>query len=154
MPFPHLPLEPPHGCRSLIHSLLGRGRSYTSRLRSYQLPQAFHQAWYDETYLNWERQMEIQKIYILPGQYVRFGFGAEIPQYWNKCKLGFFFFGDLSTQMPWNLSLTSILGRRSIQAWAHWKNPLLWKALIFGSSVGSKTEKPQNWILLRQKDVP
>ena len=30
----------------------------------------------------------------------------------------------------------------------------MWKALIFGSSVGSKTENAQNQILLRQKDVP
>ena len=59
---PHLPLElePPHGCRSLIHSLPGPGN--TSRIGSYQLPQAFHQAWYDETSLNGEPEMEIQNI--------------------------------------------------------------------------------------------
>ena len=66
---------------------------------------------------------------------------AEILQYSIRSKLGFSFFVLLSTQMPWNLSLTSILGRRSIQAWAHWKIPLLWKALISSSSVGSKTRK-------------
>ena len=56
--------------------------------------------------------------------------------------------------MPWNLFLTSILGRRSIHAWDHWKIPFLWKVLIFDSSDRSKTEKPLNWILLRQKDAP
>ena len=30
----------------------------------------------------------------------------------------------------------------------------MWKALIFGSSVGSKTENTQNQILLRQKNAP
>ena len=35
--------------------------------------------------------MEIQNIYILPGQDVGFGFGAEILQCWIKSKLGFFF---------------------------------------------------------------
>ena len=39
-------------------------------------------------------------------------------------------------------------------ALAHSKIPLLWKTLISGSSVGSKTEKAQNQILLRQKDAP
>ena len=30
----------------------------------------------------------------------------------------------------------------------------MWKALISGRSVWSKTEIAQNWILLRQKDAP
>ena len=41
-----------------------------------------------------------------------------------------------------------------MQSWAHSKIPLLWKSLIYGSSVGSKTKNSQNRILLRQKDAP
>ena len=46
-----------------------------------------------------------------------------------------------------------IFRRSSIQAWAHSKIPLLWKALISHNNVGSKTENAQNQILLRQKDA-